>query len=99
MRLGLLPGALLLGLSALAVADSAQPGHTAAGTDAGGPAGGEARPARRPRLKYALLPDPLDLTQGNAAPLWIRAGEAASNVQHKLTRRNTNGAPVARRSA
>ena len=32
------------------------------------------RPERR-ALKYTLLPDPLDLTPGNAAPLWVRAGD------------------------
>ncbi len=32
-----------------------------------------------------MLPDPLDQTPGNAAPLWIRAGEAASSVSRELS--------------
>jgi hypothetical protein len=36
-------------------------------------------------LKYRLLPDPLDLTSGNAATLWLRAGHAARIVPHKIT--------------
>ena len=31
-------------------------------------------------LKYTLLPDPLDLTPGNAAPLWIAPATPPSNV-------------------
>jgi hypothetical protein len=42
-----------------------------------------AQPGRA--LEYRLLPDPLDLTPGNAAPLWLRAGQAARNVRRKLT--------------
>jgi hypothetical protein len=42
--------------------------------------------AKRGRaLEYRLLPDPLDLTPGNAAPLWLRAGQAARNVRRKIT--------------
>src|SRR5262245_403843 len=36
-------------------------------------------------LKYALLPDPLDLTPGNAAPLWVRAVEAARRPKRRFT--------------
>jgi hypothetical protein len=36
-------------------------------------------------LEYRLLPDPLELTAGNAAPLWLRAGQAARNVRRKIT--------------
>jgi hypothetical protein len=36
-------------------------------------------------LEYRLLPDPLELTPGNAAPLWLRAGQAARNVRRKIT--------------
>jgi hypothetical protein len=42
--------------------------------------------AKAPRaLRYALLPDPLDQTAGNAAPLWVRAGSSAQNNQRKFT--------------
>jgi hypothetical protein len=41
-------------------------------------------------LKYQLLPDQLDLTPGNAAPLWIRAGQTARGVRHKLTEPEAN---------
>jgi hypothetical protein len=36
-------------------------------------------------LRYALLPGPLDLTPGNAAPLWVRAGRSFREVKRKLT--------------
>jgi hypothetical protein len=36
-------------------------------------------------LKYALLPDNLDLVPGNAAPQWMRAGAATAEVARKLT--------------
>jgi hypothetical protein len=36
-------------------------------------------------LGYRLLPDPLDLTPGNAALLWLRAAQAARVVRHKVT--------------
>jgi hypothetical protein len=43
-------------------------------------------PAKKTRaLKYPLLPDPLDLTPGNAATFWRRAGRAAISVKRKLT--------------
>jgi hypothetical protein len=35
-------------------------------------------------LQYPLLPDPLDLTPGNAALLWIQAGQFAREEQRKL---------------
>jgi hypothetical protein len=42
--------------------------------------------AKQPRaLRYQLLPDRLDLTPGNAAPLWVRAGQAATDTRHALT--------------
>ncbi len=41
-------------------------------------------PERR-ALKYTLLPDPLDLTPGNAAPLWVLAGDSASAVARELS--------------
>jgi hypothetical protein len=34
---------------------------------------------------YRLLPDPLDRTPGNAAPLWRLAGEAMRNAKRRLT--------------
>src|ERR671935_2163681 len=36
-------------------------------------------------LKYRLLPDPLDLTPGNSATIWVRAGRAVRNVRYKWT--------------
>jgi hypothetical protein len=43
-------------------------------------------PTKKTRaLKYALLPDPLDLKPGNAATFWRRAGRAAVGVQRKFT--------------
>jgi len=36
-------------------------------------------------LRYALLPDPLDCKPGNAAPIWIRAGDAVHSNAHKIT--------------
>jgi hypothetical protein len=43
------------------------------------------KPARA--LAYRLLPDPNDATEGNAAPVWVRAYLAARSVQHKWTQR------------
>jgi hypothetical protein len=84
MRLGLLPGALLLGLSALAVADPPSPAIPPPEPAPVVPlAVKPGRPDDR-ALKYTLLPDPLDQTHGNAAPLWMRAGESASSVQRQL---------------
>src|SRR5262245_53914133 len=37
-----------------------------------------------PALKYALLPDALDLGPGNAAPLWVRAADAARRVKRRM---------------
>ena len=42
-------------------------------------------PAEARALRYTLLPGPLDCKPGNAAPIWVRAGEAASANEHKLT--------------
>jgi hypothetical protein len=36
-------------------------------------------------LQYELLPPALDLTPGNAASVWLRAGHAASSNKHQLT--------------
>ncbi len=35
-------------------------------------------------LKYSLLPDDLDLVPGNAAPQWLRAGQAAAEARLKM---------------
>jgi hypothetical protein len=35
-------------------------------------------------LRYRLLPDPLDLQPGNAAPLWVRAGLLMEEARQKL---------------
>jgi hypothetical protein len=42
--------------------------------------------AERPNrpLRYPLLPDPLDMTPGNAATLWVRAGLAQQEVRRAL---------------
>jgi hypothetical protein len=43
--------------------------------------------AKLPRphaLKYRLYPDPLDLTPGNAATVWMRAGRAAASARPKV---------------
>jgi hypothetical protein len=42
-----------------------------------------AKPLRA--LQYRLLPEPGELVAGNAAPLWLRAGQAARNSPRKLT--------------
>jgi hypothetical protein len=40
---------------------------------------------RQPRaLRYRLLPEPLDLTPGNAAPQWLRAGLAIQDELHRI---------------
>jgi hypothetical protein len=44
---------------------------------------GSAGPPER-ALQYPLLPDPLDLTSGNAALLWIQAGQFARATQRNL---------------
>jgi hypothetical protein len=45
-----------------------------------------AQPGRAERaLRWSLLPDPLDLTPGNAAPVWVRAGRAVREVKRKIT--------------
>ncbi len=44
-------------------------------------------------MKYTLLPDPLDCTPGNAAPLWIRAGAAASDEGRRLRDSGVKGGP------
>jgi hypothetical protein len=36
-------------------------------------------------LRWSLLPEPLDLTPGNAAPTWVRAGRALREVKRKIT--------------
>jgi hypothetical protein len=36
-------------------------------------------------FRYRLLPDPLDRTPGNAAPLWRLAGEVTRNAKRRLT--------------
>jgi hypothetical protein len=55
------------------------------------------RPPTDRALKYALLPEPLDLTPGNAAPLWMRASLSASRVNVKYTDKEDKafGVPLA----
>jgi hypothetical protein len=96
MRHFFLCGTVLLGLTALAVAEP-----TGAGIKGLAPAPGTAVPAPEPMpvvqlavdlgapktraLRYTLLPDPLDLTPGNAAPIWLRAGQTSGNNRLKIT--------------
>jgi hypothetical protein len=89
-------GFVLLGLTGLAVAE--QPGAGIKGLQ---PTPGAAVPTpepmpviqlavslgapKTPALKYTLLPDSLDLKPGNAAPIWLRAGQTSGNNRLKLT--------------
>src|SRR5947209_1612791 len=83
MRHSLLGATLLVGVSALAAAEPPAAPPPAAPLPvvklAVKPGPAEAR-----ALKYTLLPDPLDLKPGNAAPLWIRAGDAAEAAMRKV---------------
>ena len=81
MRHGLLAAVLLMGVSALAAADPpAAPPPLPVVKLAVKPG-----PAETRALKYTLLPDPLDLKPGNAAALWIRAGESAGAKMRDLS--------------
>ncbi len=81
MRNCLLCGALVLGSAVLASADPPVPPPEPAPVVTLTVKPG--RPKDR-ALRYTLLPDPLDQTRGNAAPLWIRAGESASDIERSL---------------
>ena len=97
MRHSLLCGALLFGLAALAAAEPPD-----GGVKTIQPPPGPAVPPPEPApviplavkpgraedcaLKYTLLPDPLDQTPGNAAPLWVLAGDSASAVAARTAR-------------
>ena len=91
MKYSLLCGALLFGLAAPAAAQV----KTLEPPPAGDPRPPEPTPviplAVKPGapegrgLRYALLPDPLDCKPGNAAPVWVRAGDAANRNQRKFT--------------
>jgi hypothetical protein len=64
-------------------AKPAPPGQTKPGTKTSViPLAPAAQPERV--LRYPLLPDPLDLTPGNAAPLWVHAGLIAQEEVRKL---------------
>jgi hypothetical protein len=56
----------------------------------------KATPAPPRALKYRLLPDPLDVTPGNAGPVWLRAGQAGAQVQRKYSEKEDNwrGGPL-----
>ena len=93
MRHSLLCGAVFLGLTALAVAEPPSAPVKSIQPAPGAVPGPEPTPvvklavtpsARRLRSEIYLLPDPLDLTPGNAAPLWIRAGDAADAPNRRL---------------
>jgi hypothetical protein len=43
---------------------------------------------RQRALKYALLPDSLDLKPGNAAPLWLRAGQSARQTSREVAQKD-----------
>jgi hypothetical protein len=45
-------------------------------------------------LDYQLLPDPEDLTPGNAAVFWLRAAPAARNVRYKWTEKEWDWAKL-----
>jgi hypothetical protein len=96
MRHCFLCGAVFLGLTALAVAEppgaavkSIQPVPGAPVVVAPEPVpvvklAVEVGAPKTRALKYTLLPDPLDLTPGNAAHLWNRAGVRASAIERDL---------------
>jgi hypothetical protein len=83
MRHGLLGVVLLVGASALAAADP--PADQPAAQFPVVKLAVKPGPAEPRTLKYTLLPDPLDLTPGNAAPMWTRAGESASAKMRDLS--------------
>jgi hypothetical protein len=96
MRHSLLCGAVFFGLAALAVAEPAGAAIKGIQPTPGAPAVAAPEPAPiiklaasasahgQPALKYMLLPDPLDLTASNAAPLWTWAGGSAQKVNRTL---------------
>jgi hypothetical protein len=96
MRHCFLCGTVFLGLTALAVAEPSDAPIKGIQPTPGAPVPPAPEPAPviklaasasaqgQPALKYMLLPDPLDLTSGNAAPLWIRAGSTAQIVNRTL---------------
>ena len=97
MRHCFLCAAVFLGLTSLAAADP--PGAPIKGIQPapGAPTPVAPEPApviklavtlgapKNRALKYMLLPDPLDLTPGNAAPIWLRAGQTFGNNKLKIT--------------
>jgi hypothetical protein len=97
MRHCFLCGVVVLGLTGLAVAEppgaaikgiQPAPGAPVVATPEPMPVVKLAASSRvhgQPALKYMLLPDPLDLTPGNAAPIWLRAGQTSGNNKHKIT--------------
>jgi len=93
MRHCFLCGAVFLGLTALAVVEPTGPAIKGVQPAPGAPVAAAPEPLRvfklavqlgapkTPALRYTLLPDPLDLTPGNAAPRWNIASAAASAVE------------------
>jgi hypothetical protein len=79
MRNTFVCGAALLGLTSLAAAQP--PAETAPVVKLAAKPG----PTEARALKYTLLPDPLDLKPGNAAPMWVRAGESAAATMRELS--------------
>jgi hypothetical protein len=82
-------GGVSLFLAAVAAVPAQQPGNPPAKppepprlVKLAPPAGGPQAPA----LRYALLPPLADLTPGNAAPVWIRAGLTFQEEQQKVKR-------------
>jgi hypothetical protein len=96
MRHCFLCGTVLLGLTALAVAEPPAAAIKGIQPASGAPVAVAPEPVpvvklaveigapKTRALKYTLLPDPLDLTSGNAAPLWNRAGARASAMERDL---------------
>jgi hypothetical protein len=84
MRSVLLGAAALLGLAAAPAAEPPDKPAEAAPLIRLAVTPGQVQPRA---LKYTLLPDPLDLTPGNAAPLWFRAAHTAHDNPRKLADR------------
>ena len=82
-------GGVSLFLSAAAATPAQQPGNTSAKPPEP-PRFVKLAPAavspKAPALRHALLPPVADLTPGNAAPVWIRAGLAHQEDQRKVRR-------------
>ncbi len=52
----------------------------------------QAAPKKVAPFRYRLLPDPREVTRGNAAPLWRLAGDAFRDTKHKMTNQESDWA-------